>query len=589
MKNIKNIIVYARPLYKQFTISSILLILTSISAIVSPYITRIIVDSIENQTATFDSLIFWSAIMLAIMLFNSLVSALSNRMGDYISSRLKKHLMEGFYEKILSLPQSYFDSEISGKISNQLTRGIEVVKDFSNTSTNFIIPSVIQSVLIIAILSYENIYIGLFVLALFPIYIYLTQLSTKKWGEYEVEKNQYDDNIRGRINEVLANTRLVKSFTNELKEYNLISTLLGKSNSVYDKQSSNFHKLDFLRNVSLSFIVTVINIIAFYNAFTGTFTFGDVVFVFQMVVTSTYPLFGMSWIMTQIQTAESGSKEFFEIMNLESKENIHESDKETKFKVKDPTIQFKNVDFSYEGEKKVLENINFDITYPETVGLVGHSGAGKSTIINLIMKFYESTGGDILINGTSYKDLSPFDIRDNISLVFQDNELFSTTIRENVAYGKENASDEEIIAALEKANAWEFVKNFEEKLDTKVGERGLKLSGGQKQRIQIARAILKNAPILILDEATSSLDSVSEAKIQEALDILMKDKLVIIIAHRFSTIQNVDKLIVVDEGKISDWGTPRELIQKDGIYSELLKSQVEGNKKLLKEFEIYGK
>jgi ATP-binding cassette subfamily B protein len=589
MQNIKKIVTYSKPLYKQFVLSSFLLILTSISAIVTPFITRIIVDSIETGTATLNSLIFWSSVILVIMLLNSLVQALSNRLGDFIASRLKRHLMEGFYEKILSLPQSYFDSEISGKISNQLTRGIEVIKGFSNTATNFIIPSVIQSVLIITILAYQNIYIGFFVLALFPIYIYLTQLSTKKWGKHEEEKNQYDDTARGRINEVLANTRLVKSFTNELQEYNLISGLLDKSNNVYDKQSSTFHKLDFLRNVSLSLIVTVINIISFYNAFTGAFSFGDVVFVFQMVVTATYPLFGMSWIMTQIQAAESGSKEFFEIMELESKEDIHETDKEVKFIAKDPIIEFKNVEFAYKDSNNVLENISFTIKHPQTVGLVGHSGAGKSTIINLIMKFYENTGGEIIINGKNYNSLSPFDIRKNISLVFQDNELFSSTIRENVAYGKDDASEEEIIDALEKANAWEFVKTFKDKLDTRVGERGLKLSGGQKQRIQIARAILKNAPILILDEATSSLDSVSESKIQEALDLLMKDKLVIIIAHRFSTIQNVDKLIVIDQGKISDMGTPKELIKKDGIYSELLRYQADGNKKLLKEFEIYGK
>lgn len=587
MKNIKKILIYSKPLYLQFGILSILILVGSLISLANPFITKNIVESIENKTATIESLVLWSGIMLSTMVFSSLLEAITNRIGDYTSSRLKKHLTEGFYEKILSLPQSYFDSEISGKISNQLTRGIEVIKTFSNTSTNFILPSLVQSIFIIIVLSLTNIYIGLFILLLFPAYIYLTNLSTKKWGEYEGKKNKYDDMARGRINEVLANTRLVKSFTNELKEFNFISNLLGKSNKIYDQQSTIFHKLDFVRNTSLSIIVAAINIIAFYNAFTGNFSFGDVIFIFQFVVNATFPLFGMSFIMTQIQNAETGSKEFFEIMDLESKENIHEADNPTHFKAEKPIIEFKKVGFEYEHSNKVLDNITFTIAHPETIGLVGHSGAGKSTIINLIMKLYEFTEGDILINGQSYSAISPYDIRNNISLVFQDNELFSTTIIENVAYGKDDATEKEIIAALEKANAWEFVKNFKNKLNTKVGERGVKLSGGQKQRIQIARAILKNAPILILDEATSSLDSISERKVQDALNNLMQDRLVIIIAHRFSTIQNVDRLIVIDKGKISDIGTPKELIRKDGIYSELLKSQVEGNKKLLKEFEIY--
>jgi ATP-binding cassette subfamily B protein len=173
-----------------------------------------------------------------------------------------------------------------------------------------------------------------------------------------------------------------------------------------------------------------------------------------------------------------------------------------------------------------------------------------------------------------------------MALVFQDNELFSSTIRENVAYGKEGASDREIITALKKANAYEFVQKFKEGLDAKIGERGVKLSGGQKQRIQIARAILHDKPILILDEATSSLDSKSEKLVQDALEKLFKNRLVIIIAHRFSTIQNVDRIVVIDHGTITDSGTPRELAKKDGIYSELLRYQVEGNKKLLSEYDL---
>lgn len=222
----------------------------------------------------------------------------------------------------------------------------------------------------------------------------------------------------------------------------------------------------------------------------------------------------------------------------------------------------------------------------EKVALVGHSGAGKSTIVNLILKFYDPQSGTIKLNGEDYNSMDQQFIRNNIALVFQENELFSTTVRDNVAYGSE-ANDKAIIKALEEANALDFVNKLPGGLDSKVGERGVKLSGGQKQRIQIARAILKDAPILILDEATSNLDSKSESAVQDALKNLMQDKLVIIIAHRFSTIQNVDKIIVLDDGRVADMGTPKQLASKSGVYSELLQYQVEGNKKLLKEYELY--
>ena len=256
-------------------------------------------------------------------------------------------------------------------------------------------------------------------------------------------------------------------------------------------------------------------------------------------------------------------------------------------KIKNPQIRFKNVSFKYEKSENVLKNVSFEIGNKETVALVGHSGAGKTTIVNLIIKFYTQTSGDVYLNDKNYKDLDHKFIRNNISIVFQESELFSSAIRENVLYGKENASKREVVHALKLANAYDFVQKLPKGLDNEVGERGVKLSGGQKQRIQIARAILKDAPILILDEATSSLDAKSEKEVQGALANLMRDKLVIIIAHRFSTIQNVDRILVVDDGRIVEQGSPPELAKKPGIYSELLHYQIEGNKKLLEKFDIY--
>jgi ATP-binding cassette subfamily B protein len=377
----------------------------------------------------------------------------------------------------------------------------------------------------------------------------------------------------------------VKGFTNEKSEYDFVSSSLTDINKIYAKQSTTFHKFDFARNMSLVIILFAINILVFYNTFVGALTIGEMVLILQLFNQSRIPLFAMSFILTQVQQAEQGSKEYIEILELPSAEDYKEKIKtET---VSKPDIEFKNVSFQYEESDQVLAGVSFKIPSNEKVALVGHSGAGKSTIVNLIMKLYKPSEGEIFLKGVPYKSLAPQFIRNNIALVFQENELFSSTVKENVSYGKANSSDKEIITALKQANAYEFVQKLPKGIDSPIGERGVKLSGGQKQRIQIARAILKASPILILDEATSSLDAKSEKEVQEALEVLMKDKLTIIIAHRFSTIQHVDKVIVVENGKISNYGTPKELSQQKGLYSELLNYQIEGNQKLLESFGLH--
>ncbi len=588
MKNIGKIIKISKPLYKLFLILSVLILSTAIIDLISPIISKFIIDEIVNQIqnddGNFRKLIILIAVSFAVNILSVTISAVSERIGDHTAGRLRKFLTEKFYNKVLTLPQAYFDSELSGKIVNQLNRGIVSIQSFSNTASNFILPSILQSIFTIIILSYYNVSIGFFVFLLFPIYIFFSYLSTKKWGEEEVKKNKIEDIGRGRIQEAILNIKLVKGFNNEKREHEFITEKQSQINDIYAKQSRIYHIYDFLRNTSLHIVLLLINIVVFYNTYQGNLTIGEMVLIIQLVLQARRPLFGMSFILTQVQNAESGSKEYFDILELEGKE-FYDS-KEKLSRVKNPILEFRNVSFNYEGGGEVLHDISFNTKQHETIALVGHSGAGKSTIVNLMVDFYDPTNGEILLNGKKYSELSHKFIRNNISLVFQENELFSSTIRENVSYGQD-ASEEEIIRALKLANAYDFVMKFPKKLDSLVGERGVKLSGGQKQRIQIARAILRNAPILILDEATSSLDSKSESEIQNALENLMKDKLVVIIAHRFSTIQNVDRIIVIDDGRIIDQGKPQELAKKDGIYSELLRYQIEGNEKLLKNYEIY--
>ena len=588
MKNIWKIVKLSKPLHGIIIIQILLIIITALFDLTTPILSKYVVDeiiaNIDGKGGDLNKLFFLIGLGFVLGFIGVVLTTISNRLGDHLAGSLRKFLTERFYHKVLTLPQSYFDSELSGKILNQLSRGIANIQIFVNAFTNFLFPSLLQSVYTITAMAFFNIPVAFAIFLLFPIYYYLTKMSTTKWGIEEVKKNKIEDLTRGRIQEVIGNIKLVKSFTNEKNEYSIISDNMTESNRIYARQSFNYHFYDFFRNASLTIILSVVSILIFYNTYRGSMTVGEMVLLLQLVNLSRRPLFAMSFILSRIQEADSGSKEYFEILDLHSKEYF--DTKKHIEKIENPDITFKNVSFKYEKSEMVLRDINFSIKHGEKVALVGHSGVGKSTIINLILKFYNPTEGEIFMRDRNYKDLDHHTIRNNIALVFQENELFSSTIRENVAYGT-HATEEQIITALKQANAYDFVMKLPNKLDSEVGERGVRLSGGQKQRIQIARAILKNSPILILDEATSSLDSKSEAEVQAALENLMKNRLVIIIAHRFSTIRNVNKIIVVGNGQIIDSGTPQELSTKEGVYKDLLNYQIEGNKKLLEQFEIY--
>ncbi len=589
MKNIWKIIKISKPLHGLVILIGILILTSSALQLVAPLLSKFIVDEITAKLSGHKANLSWLLTLIVIAFLSNLagvaINSISDRLGDHFAGKLRQFLTEKFYDKVLTLPQSYFDGQLSGKIVNQLNRGISTIYQFLNGASNFILPTFIQSIFTIFILAYYNLPIAFFTFILFPIYLALSYYSTVKWGKIEAEKNKIEDVTRGRINEVINNIRLVKGFTNEKAEFDSVSGSLTQINKLYARQSTTFHIFDFARNFSLILILFAINILVFYSTFMGKLTIGEMVLILQLFNQARVPLFAMSFILTQIQMAEQGSREYLEILNVASTEN-YKSKADSK-KIKDPEIGFKDVSFNYDESEQVLNKVSFKILPKEKVALVGHSGAGKSTIVNLIMKLYKPTAGEIFLKSKSYKFLTPQEVRNNIALVFQENELFSSTVRENVAYGKANATDREVENALKLANAADFVKKLPKGINSEIGERGVKLSGGQKQRIQIARAILKAAPILILDEATSSLDAKSEKEVQEALETLMKDKLTIIIAHRFSTIQNVDKIIVIEDGKVANYGTPKELSTQKGLYSELLHYQIDGNKKLLESFELY--
>lgn len=588
MKNIFKIFKISKPQHKWIVVACVLITIQAVLQQATPVTLKYVVDElsaqIANRNGDYEKLTLLFALILAINLTVVILNTLNQRLGDFIASRLGRFLTEVFYKKIFTLPQSYFDGEISGKIVNQLNRGINSIKDFVNGATNFIIPAILQAIFGIGVLAYFDVTIGILAFSVFPVYILITSYSTKRWGKIQEEKNVYEDGVRGRILEVINNIRLVKTYNTQKGEWEYVSRNYETINKLYDKQSTGYHILNFLREFGLEVVLVVILYLIFNKTFYGELSLGEMILIIQLLNQLRWPLFAMSYILEQIQRAEADSKTFFELLGLKSTEKYE--DGKLSAVVKKPEIVLSKVNFSYEDGSEVLKDINLKLKPNETVALVGHSGAGKTTLINLILKLYEPTSGDLLLSGKKYSKTGHSWIRSHMALVFQDTELFSSTIKDNVSYGHSNVNEKQIIDALKKANAWEFVQKFKNGLNEQIGERGVRLSGGQKQRIQIARAILQNKPILILDEATSSLDSKSESLVQDALENLFKGKLVIIIAHRFSTIQNADRIVVLDSGTIVGDDKPQVLAKKKGLYQELLQYQIAGNKKLLSKYEL---
>jgi ATP-binding cassette subfamily B protein len=589
MSSIAKILKLSRPLHGWIIVAVILIVAQSILQLTTPVVLKNVVDQLSLQisrgTGDYSSLFSQFILILIINLAVLILSSLGQRLGDFIASRLGRYLTEVYYHKIFTLPQPYFDSEISGKMVNQLSRGITSIRDFVGMTTNFIGPSLLQAIFGIVLLSYYNLTIGLLAFLVFPVYIAISSFSTYRWGLLQKEKNAHEDSVRGRIAEVISNIKLVKTYNTQSREWQYGSDQYEAINNIYDHQSTQYHLYNFARGLVLEIAFVTILFLIFKNTFIGVFTLGEMVLIIQVLNMLRWPLYAMSMILERIRQAEADSKAFFEVLDIKGTETFS-AKVQTKL-VKNPEITFDHVNFAYDTDSPVLTDINLKLDRKETVAIVGHSGAGKTTLINLILKLYEPTSGQISLSGKSYRRFSHSWIREHMALVFQDNELFSSTIRENVAYGLPLATDAEIVKALKQANAYEFVEKLKDGLDAKIGERGVKLSGGQKQRIQIARAILHNKPILILDEATSSLDSKSERLVQDALEKLFKNHLVIIIAHRFSTIQSVNRIVVLDKGTIVDSGKPQELAKRPGLYSELLRYQIEGNKKLLSKYELY--
>ena len=592
MKHIWRIITFTRELWRYYVVISIFTILLAGMSQLTPIFTKGAIDQITNVlkgghvdvklVAFFALLIFFTDVGQTIF------SNIGGYLGDIMSAKLTKLLSDRYYQHLLSLPQHYFDTELSGKIINRMNRGISQIGDFVQTLSNNFLQFVFSTIFSLIIVGFYSWQVALMLLLIYPIFIWMTMRTSGKWMNYQHKINDHLDIAVGRFTESIGQIKVVKSFISEKRELNFFKKHMSKTVDITRPQSNYWHWQDVRRRLVLNVIFFAVFAFIFVETARGLYSIGTMVLLIQYAMLIRIPVFTISFLVDRTQRAIANTKDYFEAMDQEPE--LTDKQGAEPLRVQKGQISYQDVNFSY-GDNEVLKGLSFVIQPDSKVALVGESGEGKTTVTNLLMRLYEPNSGHILIDGQDISEVTQESLRAQIGVVFQDPALFSGTVFENIAYANPGTSKDEVIAAAKAANAHDFISKFDKGYDTEIGERGLKLSGGEKQRIAIARALLKDAPILVLDEATSSLDSKSEAMVQEALERLMHGRTTLIIAHRLSTIQHVDQIITLQNGQVNEIGSPDELAKSGGIYDQLLKLQrgaTEATKKKLKEFEISG-
>ncbi|KRD57656.1 multidrug ABC transporter ATP-binding protein [Flavobacterium sp. Root935] len=564
----KTIFTYAGNHKWKFFIGLIFLLLTGATALAFPKLMGMLVDCVKNKDNDEANNIALG--LIAILFLQSFFSFFRLSLFVNFTENTLANLRLALYTNLVKLPMTFFSQKRVGELNSRISADITQIQD---TLTTTIAEFLRQFILIIGgviLLATESLKLTLLMLSVVP----LVAIAAVVFGRFirKYSKKVQDQVAESQVivEETMQGISIVKAFANEWYE---IARYKGKISDVVKLAIKGGKYRGYFASFIIFCLFGAIVAVVWFGvrlSIAGEMSVGQLI---SFVLYSTFvgaSFGGIAELYAQIQKAIGATERVFELLD-ENPEKINSDSNKSKEKIKG-NVTFNNVAFSYptRQEIQVLKDVNFKAEFGQKIAIVGPSGAGKSTISSLLLRFYDITSGEITVDGKNIYDYDLEDLRGNMSIVPQDVILFGGTIRENIAYGKPDATDEEIIQAAKQANAFNFVEGFPEKFETLVGERGVKLSGGQRQRIAIARALLKNPSILILDEATSSLDSESEKLVQEALEVLMEGRTSIIIAHRLSTIRNADKILVLDNGKISEEGTHQELINlENGIYKNL--------------------
>ena len=551
-------------------ISSILTATTdgALAYIVKPVLDNIFIE--KNSSL----LVFLPAMVVVIYFVKGFFRFTQNYIMRYVGQRVIESLRNVLFTKMVFLPIKFFSDQPTGVLMSRITNDINLVQSSIPSMINMF-RAVITVITLIGVVFYMNWKLALLAIVCYPLFIHPLFVISKKIRNYSRKGQEQMGGLNSTLQEAFSGIRVVKAFVNEDKEINKFK----KANSA----AINFEiKTIFAGEITSplmefigSFGIAAIVYVGGKQVIGESITPGEF-FSFLAALTMVYqPVKDIGNANNAIQSAIAAAQRIFSM--LDEKNNILDNNGSISCQADNQDIEFKNVSFRYtDDDPYVLNNISLKVKSGSTVAFVGQSGAGKSTMANLIPRFYDVSSGEILIGGVNIKDYQVHSLRRNIGVVSQEPFLFDDTVRNNIAYAKETFTEEEITAAAKAAYADEFINGLPDGYDTMTGERGVRLSGGQKQRLTIARALLKNPPILILDEATSSLDTESERVVQKALDNLMIGRTSFVIAHRLSTILGADMIVVLNDGKIEAMGRHDELLSSSPTYKKLYEMQFGG-------------
>lgn len=571
---IKRVFSYLKPYWKQFILVLVCIAMSSIAGLLPSILTGKIID--EGLIGrNLKLLIIYIAASFGVTLLASLIGIAESYINNWIAQHITYDMRNMMYRHLQRMSQRFFTLNNQGDIITRMTSDIDGVESVITNTFKSILSNSITLIFALVAMFQKNRILAVLGIIVIPLFVIPTRRAGKTRWTLTNEAQQCNDEVNGILNETLSvsGQLLVKLFNKEDEEYERYRSVNNRMINLNIKERMAgrwfFMVLQTVTNIGPMLLYLVGGILMM--KYDSSLTVGDITVLVALLGKTYIPVNSLLNIQVDWMRAMALFSRIFAYYDMEVE--IREPKQPMILPKMTGEVEFKNVDFSYDKERQILKDISFKLEGGKSLAIVGPSGSGKSTVINLIPRLYDVSAGQVLLDGVDVRKLSLKQLRKNIGVVSQETYLFNGTIRDNLRYAKPDATEEEMIEACRKANIYDFIQDQEKGLDTMVGNRGLKLSGGEKQRISIARVLLKDPKLLIFDEATSALDSISEQKIQEAIDPIIKERTSILIAHRLSTILAADKIYVLKDGQIVESGQHKELVKAKGVYARLYETQ----------------
>lgn len=566
---LKRFLSYYKPHKLMFTLDMLASLTVALVGIFYPIITRQMLN-VYVPEQNYKAIIIFGSVLLSLYLIKMLLNYFIQYQGHVIGVKMQARMRSDMFRHLQTLPFKFYDNNETGKIMTRMTNDLNDISELAHHGPENILISSISIIASFVYLMTINVYLTLIIFVCVPVLITISMLLRKKMRDAFMESRKAVAQINASLESSISGIRVTKAFNNAKAEIGKFE--VGNTDFVNARKKA--YKLMGVFHSTTTFVTEIFNVVVLIAGglflYNGYIELGDYTAFIVSINVFLAPVRQLIMFMEQYQNGVTGFKRYCEVIDAESEKDIENALKLDRVKGE---IEFKNVTYNYGEGKDVLIDFNLTVEQGQVYALVGPSGGGKTTVCHLIPRFYQIENGSILVDGVDIKDMTAQSLRENIGIVQQDVYLFNSSIKDNILYGKPDASDEEVILAAKRANIHDFVMGLEKGYDTVIGERGVKLSGGQKQRLSIARVFLKNPPILILDEATSALDNTTEILIQKSLDELCKGRTTIVVAHRLSTIKNADKIAVIADGKMVEQGSHAELMALNGKYAELYNLQ----------------